>query len=51
MGSCMDFCFHIHKSVILQPLASEIHFCVKGFFHSNYTFAAEKNEAIKALAI
>ena len=28
----MVFCFHIHKSVILQPPISEIHFCVKGFF-------------------
>lgn len=42
LGLCMDFCFHIHKSVIFQPPISEIHFCVKGFFHSDYTFAAEK---------
>ena len=33
---------HIHKSVIFQLSISEIHFCVKGFFYSSYTFAAEK---------
>ena len=41
-GLMHGFYFHIHKSVIFQPPISEIHFCVKGFFHSDYTFAAEK---------
>ena len=36
------FFTHIHKSVIFQLSISEIHFCVKGFFYSSYTFAAEK---------